>query len=226
MKNSKLSVGLLTSVLAASALVLATLPAGTRAATNTAAELNSKGAIVQSNTSSASLPPEVARYLNGPIREGQQFAFLIGDWDVDASKLNADGSILFRYKATWSAQYLNEGRMVMDDFKALAPDGRPISSYVTLRTYSESTQRWEMTGLAAMQPAAGLEWHGVWTGDEMQIDAAGIDPAGRAIKTKIRFSRITPERFLWESESSADSGNTWTRTASLVATRAAARSPE
>jgi hypothetical protein len=181
---------------------------------------------MQSSNSSASIPPDVARYLNGPIRDGQQVAFLIGDWDVDATKFSADGSVLYRYKATWSGKYLNEGRMVMDDFKALAPDGRPISSFVTLRTYSEATQRWEMAGLAAMQAAASLKWHGVWTGDEMQIDAAGVDPAGRPVKTKIRFSKITPERFLWESESSADDGKTWMRTASLVATRAPAGSPD
>ena len=113
--------------------------------------------------------------------------------------------------------------MVMDDFKALAPDGQPISSYVTLRTYSEVSGRWEMSGLAAMQPAAALEWHGVWTGVEMLVDATGVDPSGRSIRTNIRFSNITDTGFGWESESSNDGGKTWTRTASLVATRVGKR---
>ena len=182
-----------------------------------------KGAFVQSNNQPPSMPPEVARYLYGPIPASRQFEFLIGDWDVDAARLSPDGSVLFRYRATWAAKYLNEGRMVVDDFKALAPDGRPISSYVTLRTYSEVSGRWEMSGLAALQPAGALEWHGVWTGTEMLIDATGVDPSGRSIRTKIRFSNITHHGFAWESESSADDGKTWTRTASLVATRAAAR---
>lgn len=174
---------------------------------------------MQSSTPPSAVPPEVAQYLQAPIPASRQFDFLIGDWDVDAARLNPDGSVLHRYQATWAATYLNEGRMVMDDFKALAPDGQPISSYVTLRTYSEVSGRWEMSGLAAMQPAAALEWHGVWTGTEMLVDATGVDPSGRSIRTKIRFSNITDNGFGWESESSNDGGKTWTRTASLVATR-------
>lgn len=178
---------------------------------------------MQSSSSPSSVPPEVARYLQGPIPASRQFDFLIGHWDVDAKRLNPDGAVLLRYRAIWTATYLNEGRMVMDDFRALAPDGRPISSYVTLRTYSEVSGRWEMSGLAALQPAAALEWHGVWTGTEMLVDATGVDPSGRSIRTKIRFSNISPNGFGWESESSNDGGKTWTRTASLVATRVSTR---
>ncbi len=178
-----------------------------------------QGALVQSSTPPSAVPPEVARYLQAPAPASRQFDFLIGDWDVNAARLNPDGSVLLRYRATWAATYLNEGRMVMDDFKALAPDGRPISSYVTLRTYSEVSGRWEMSGLAALQPTAALEWHGAWTGTEMLIDATGVDPSGKSIRTKIRFSNITHNGFDWESESSSDCGRTWTRNASLVATR-------
>lgn len=39
------------------------------------------------------------------------------------------------------------------DFKALSSTGQDVSSYVTLRTYSELNRRWEMAGLAALQPA-------------------------------------------------------------------------
>jgi hypothetical protein len=35
--------------------------------------------------------------------------------------------------------------------------GQAISSYVTLRTYSETHRRWEMAGLAALQPAGTAE---------------------------------------------------------------------
>lgn len=219
MTNPNKSKWLLWSILALSALVLAASPQAVCAADSNPIEVTPQGMIVQSNSSATSIPPDVARYLKGPIPQGRQYEFLIGDWDVDATRFNADGSVLFRYKATWTAKYLNEGRMIMDDFKALTPDGRPISSFVTLRTYSEVAQRWEMAGLAAMQPAATLDWHGVWTGDEMQINAAGVDPTGKLVKTKIRFSEITRDRFMWESELSIDGGKTWARNAALAATR-------
>lgn len=166
-----------------------------------------------------SMSPHVVRYLRGPTREDEQFAFLVGDWHVHASRFSADGSMLAQYEGTWSARYLNGGRMIMDDFKALAPDGTPVSSFVTLRTYCAETRRWEMVGLTAMQSAARLEWHGTWVDGEMRIFAAGVDPAGRDVQTRVRFFDIAPGRFLWASESSIDGGHAWTRTASLVAER-------
>jgi len=166
------------------------------------------------------VPPEVVRYLSGPAPESRQFDFLVGDWDVAATRYKDDGSPLFQYKATWTAKYLNEGRMIVDDFKALAPTGQAISSYVTLRTYSETTRRWEMVGLSALQPAASAEWFGESRDGEMLQDASGKDVEGKPVKTKIRFFSIEKNSFSWESRTSRDAGNTWTRTASLIASRA------
>jgi hypothetical protein len=171
----------------------------------------------ESGNPAPQVPPEVARYLAGAPPESGQFDFLIGDWDVSAIRYKEDGSELLQYKARWNAVHLNEGRMVMDDFKALAPNGQPISSYVTLRTYSEASRRWEMTGLQALQPSAGAVWHGVWTDGEMLLDATGKDPSGILIKTKIRFFGISKSGFSWESSISRGEGKTGWRTASLRA---------
>ena len=166
------------------------------------------------------VPPDVARYLRGVSPEGRQFDFFIGDWDVAATRYKEDGSTLFQYKATWSARYLDEGRMILDDFKALAPTGQAVSSYVTLRTYSEATKRWEMVGLSALQPAGSGEWHGEWKDGEMLLHAQGKDPAGRPVRTEIRFFNIAVNSFHWESMASRDEGKTWVKSAYLVAERA------
>ena len=173
------------------------------------------------------IPPDVAKYLKGAPPEAHQFDFLIGVWDVAATRYKEDGAVLLRYKASWSAQSLNEGRMIMDDFKALAPTGQPISSFVTLRTYSEATHRWELQGLAALQPASALDWHGTWQDGQMMLDASGQGPDGKPLRTRIRFFRIEKDSFSWESEVSGDAGRTWFRNASLNAVRAPAghRSP-
>jgi hypothetical protein len=176
--------------------------------------------IVQESKSQApQVPPEVARYLKGALPEGQQFDFLIGDWDVTATRYKEDGSPLFQYKASWNAKYLNDGRMIVDDFKAYAPTGEAVSSYVTLRTYSEATHRWEMAGLSALQPAASAEWYGELKDGEMLLDASGKDPVGNMVKTKIRFFNIAKNSFSWESKVSRDEGKTWIKTASLLASR-------
>lgn len=178
---------------------------------------------MQTSTSQApQVPPEVARYLKGAPPESRQFDFLIGDWDVSATRYQEDGTPLFQYKASWTAKHLNDGRMVVDDFKALTPTGQAVSSYVTLRTYSEVTKRWEMAGLAALQPAAAMQWHGELKDGEMLMDARGTDPAGHPVHTRIRFFDIEKNSFRWESQTSRDDGKTWVRTAALVAARVSA----
>ena len=180
----------------------------------------SEESIVQQPKSQAhEVPPEVARYLKGPPPQAQQFDFLIGDWDVAATRYKEDGSPSFQYKASWNAKYLNEGRMIVDDFKAHAPTGQAVSSYVTLRTYSEATHRWEMAGLSALQPAASAQWYGELKDGEMLLNARGKDPAGNMIKTRIRFFSIAKNSFSWESEVSRDEGKTWIKSAFLLASR-------
>ena len=116
--------------------------------------------------------------------------------------------------------FSNDGRMIVDDFKAYAPTGEAVSSYVTLRTYSEASHRWEMAGLSALQPAASAEWYGELKDGEMLLYASGKDPAGNLVKTKIRFFDIAKNSFNWESKVSRDEGKTWVKTASLLASRA------
>jgi len=175
--------------------------------------------VEESRSQAPQVPPEVARYLRGAPPESRQFDFLIGEWDVSATRYKEDGSTLFQYKAGWSAKPLNEGRMVMDDFKAYTPTGEAISSYVTLRTYSEATRRWEMAGLSALQPAMSAQWHGEWKDGEMLLEASGKDPSGAMVQTRIRFHDIASDSFSWESRASRDEGKTWIKTASLLAAR-------
>ena len=173
-----------------------------------------------SNSPAPQVPPAVARYLAGPPAASRQFDFLLGDWEVAGTRYQEDGSPLLQYKATWSAKALNEGRMILDDFQALAPTGQAVSSYVTLRTYCEVTKRWEMAGLSAHQPAISADWSGEWRDGEMLLEASGKDPEGRLVLTRIRFFDIATDSFQWDSRSSRDAGSTWVRTASLAASRA------
>lgn len=150
----------------------------------------------------------------------KQFDFLVGRWLVRGARRQPDGSTL-EYEARWNAEKRAAGGVVMDEFTVLAPDGRELSTYVTLRTYCEATQRWEMAGIAAGQPALPMQWHGRWTGEEMHLQARATDPAGRIHLTRIRFFEIGPERFLWESHASSDEGQSWGRVAQLEARRQA-----
>lgn len=152
--------------------------------------------------------------------EHHQFDFLLGTWDVHATRRNPDGSLL-QYQADWHAVSLDDGRMVMDEFRARGADGKPVSSYVTLRTYALATRRWEMAGLASMQPAAPMKWQGEWRDGQMHVEAEGADPQGRTVRTRIRFFDIRADAFAWESQVSLDGGAHWVQAASLNAKRVA-----
>ncbi len=163
-------------------------------------------------------PPEVLAYVSGAhTPEHFQFEFLIGCWDVEATKMSAEGHRL-SYSATWEAKYLNDKRMVMDDFRALGPRGEAVSSYITLRTYSPITGRWEHVGLGAQAAAVPiLEWHGALEGKDMHLRAVGLGPEGNRVHNKIRFYDIEEKQFKWESSMSFDNESTWVNVGALVA---------
>ncbi|MES2929529.1 MAG: hypothetical protein V4843_22110 [Pseudomonadota bacterium] len=173
----------------------------------------------QATTTQMQIPPEVVKYLAGSSQESRQFDFLLGNWSVAGSAFKPDGSLLRQYSANWDAHQLNDGRMIMDDFKIMAPSGQFVSSFVTLRTWCESTMRWEITGLSAFQPSMNAQWYGNKVNEEMHLIAIGKDPAGIEVQTRIRFFDIEPSSFCWESHMSRDGGITWNKSAELRATR-------
>ena len=80
------------------------------------------------------LPPDVERYVEGPVAENFQFDFLIGAWNVEGVRYAPSGEALVRYRATWRAEYVHGKRMVRDDFTVFLPTGQEASCFVTLRS--------------------------------------------------------------------------------------------
>ncbi|WP_292938135.1 hypothetical protein [Noviherbaspirillum sp.] len=155
------------------------------------------------------LPPEIARYVNGPTEEGKQFDFLIGEWDVRGKRYQPDGSVLFEYSGDWRAQYLCGGRIVMDEFTMHGPEGRPVSSFVTLRTYSQTNGRWEVAGMQALEGTPMSDWHGNWQNGEMVLEFSVLDAEGKPLKNRIRFFNIERDRFEWEIRHFTHGGQQW-----------------
>lgn len=167
------------------------------------------------------LPPEARRYLAEPPPESKQFDFLIGNWLADVARYKPDGSMALKYKATWTAMRLNGGRMIMDDYKALGPGGQPVTSFVTLRTYSEATNRWELAGLQAQQPTGLTDWHGAFKDGEMHLQSTAVTPTGATVMTKVRYYNIEKDSFSWQTTTSLDKGATWVKTSDAKAMRIA-----
>jgi hypothetical protein len=169
-------------------------------------------------TPALQIPTEILRYLKAPVAESRQFDFLIGEWNVDGIRYKDDGTPLLTYKASWVAVQLNGGRMIMDDFKALGPTGQPVSSFVTLRTYSEADCRWEFVGLRALSSAIPSQWYGVAKDGEMLLEA-NLLTGDTMKKTRARFFNITAESFSWEGDVSVDQGKRWRKMGEIKAVR-------
>jgi hypothetical protein len=176
--------------------------------------------MTQAQSKTPQIPPEVLNYMRGPTEECMQFDFLIGDWKVEGSRYAPNGETMQNYAGAWRAQYLHDKRMIMDDFTIHAPTGQEVSAFVTLRTYSPITKRWEMAGISAFQPAVNGKWYGNFADGEMHLTMEGLMPDGRSFRNRIRFHDIERDRFQWESLISHDEGKTWIKISSLVARRA------
>ena len=165
------------------------------------------------------IPPDIERYIQGAGLESLQFDFLIGDWSVEGTRYAPSGAALMTYGGRWTAEYRHDKRIVVDDFSVHLPNGLEVSSFVTVRSYSPLTKRWEIAGLGAFQPALVGEWFGNWADGAMILQAKGSGPDGREIRNRIRFHEIMPESFHWESCISTDGGSSWVKAATLLATR-------
>jgi len=154
-------------------------------------------------------------------RPSRQFDFLLGEWRCEGARYKPDGSVLVAYEADWSAKAVDDGRMIIDEFKAVSPDGRRLFFVVTLRTYCETTGRWEMSALGAQQPAAMIsDFHGAWRDGEMRLEALSRLPNGAMAQARIRFFNIAVDRFVWANDYSLDGGLTWLKAGAFTAKRA------
>ena len=165
------------------------------------------------------IPPHIVRYLAGAPEEAGQFEFLIGRWTVQGRRYDASGSVQLRYQARWRAEYLHDRRMVLDDFTFVSPSGEEVSSFLTLRTFAPASSRWEIAGLAALEPGLNGQWNGCSVGTEMHLYAEIRMPDGTILHNRERFYNIEPNSFQWESENSSDGRATWILVSNLIANR-------
>jgi hypothetical protein len=166
-------------------------------------------------------PDDVAAYRRGAPSSAADFAFLVGDWEVEATRYGDDGAELLRHPGRWRAEWLFGGRVLFDAFVGTGPDGAEIGAAATLRTYCQETGRWEMTFLRAGQANRLTSFHGRREGDVMRLEARGLDRRERPLEARVRFFDIRPDAFAWEQESRLVGAKAWYRDAAMRAKRVA-----
>jgi hypothetical protein len=167
-------------------------------------------------------PESIARYLKGAPPEMSQYEFFVGDWDCELRVHPSDGGPVLTLRAEWSARWVHERRMLVDDLSVFLPNQQEVLAWLNLRTYSEETGCWEISGHRALAPASGAITHGHWREGEMHLDFE-TEHDGRRVLHFVRFHAITPQSFEWEWRQRNESRADWSLFTSISAHRAAGR---
>lgn len=170
-----------------------------------------------------------SRAATAPPKEVEQFAFLVGQWEVKvlprvsslAARIHGVPTLLGSWKA-WRAL---DGFGIEDELRIVDGSGNPSAFSHTVRFYDAAQRRWAQSSLDVYRghftPATA-----VWSNGEMQLRSIGRDAEGKAYVQRARFHAITPTSFRYEADRSTDGERTWERRVlRMDARRVAAHAP-
>src|SRR5262249_22494928 len=126
------------------------------------------------------------------------YAFLVGDWDMDAIGYAPDGTKRTS-RGEIHAGWVLEGRAIQDVWNV------PLDFYgTTLRVYDPGLDAWHIIWMDGVRPLFRRQIGRAAGADIVQI--GDIDGGG---KSRWRFTELTPNSFHWLGERSDDGGATW-----------------
>ncbi len=149
-----------------------------------------------------------------PPSELSQFAFLIGNWNFNATvKISDEQSPLF--KGTWRGRYILEGYAISDEYRMTDLSGKLVVLGVNLRTYDASNKTWNIKWLNALtgtwMDLAPTQLGSARSEGQSMIYAFPQPPPtenGHAY-SKVTYTKISGTNFTWKGEKSSDAIN-WT----------------
>lgn len=131
-----------------------------------------------------------------------QYAFLIGDWDVDVTLIRA-GREPLQYRAKWHNHWIADGYAVMQEWRG------PYATGIEIRTYDAGGDAWQGRNIYFPSPAAWYDNTARMTGAEMVVTTQRVDAAGeKSITREIYFDR-RKSSFRIRTEVSTDGGASW-----------------
>lgn len=142
-----------------------------------------------------------------------QFDFLLGEWTVEARPLvNALAAKIHgvpKLVGTWRAWRAMDGWGLADEIRLLDASGNPRSVAHALRVVDANGQHWKQVTVDVYRGTM-TQGDATWDGTSMLITGSGTDDNGKAFRSRIRFSDITPTSFTYRIDRSWDLGKTWT----------------
>jgi hypothetical protein len=164
-----------------------------------------------------------ALHANGPARQSDLYAFLVGDWRMDVTA-HSEKNESFSTRGEIHAGWVLEGRAIQDVWiipRAPAADGKvrafPVAGNwygTTLRTYDPAIDAWRIFWI---DPATNSFRQQIGRREDKGIVQLGKTESGAL--SRWSFVDVERDAFRWRAEVSGDDGATWRRVIDIVATR-------
>lgn len=153
-----------------------------------------------------------ARPMSAAPKEAEQFAFLVGQWEVTvmpkvsslAARIHGQPKLLGSWKA-WKAL---DGFGIEDELRIIDASGNPNALTHTVRLYDAAQSRWTQTSLDVYR-ARFTTANGGFADGVLTLRSVGRDAEGKPYVQRARFYDITPTSFKWQSDRSNDGERTW-----------------
>ena len=162
-------------------------------------------------------------------KEGTQFDFLVGQWEIvaqpKASTLAQRIHGVSKMSGTWKAWRALDGWGIEDELRLTDASGNPLLLSHSVRYFESAARRWNVSSIDVYKgvvASASAEWRNA----EMTVNGRGTDPDGKAYLSRAVFSKITPSSFTYRLDRSYDNGKEWTEGVTRIdAKRVAASAP-
>lgn len=153
-----------------------------------------------------------ARPLAAAPKEAEQFAFLVGQWEVTvmpkvsslAARIHGQPKLVGSWKA-WKAL---DGFGIEDELRIIDASGNPNALTHTVRMYDAAQSRWTQTSVDVYR-ARFTTANGTFADGAITLRSVGRDAEGKPFVQRTRFYDITATSFKWQSDRSMDGERTW-----------------
>jgi hypothetical protein len=153
---------------------------------------------------------------------GQEFDFLLGDWQLQVTPKVSSLVVLIhgapRLLGRWRAQREGDVRSIRDQLRIFDRSGNPISEMLSQRRYQRERQLWTVQSqdqARQRQSTGSARWHE----HRLEVLSQARDGNGQTSEVRSYFSEITADRFMLIQERRSDANAPFERIFEIIATR-------
>jgi hypothetical protein len=145
-------------------------------------------------------------------REATQYDFLVGQWELTVTpKVSGLVGLIHgapKLRGSWKGTRALDGWGVEDELRIADESGNPVAYTHFVRMYDAKAKRWVVSAMDVFRKRATIS-AAEWQGGEMVSTTDGLDPDGKAYRTRTRITDISPAAFHFQQDVSYDKGATW-----------------